>query len=242
MSVCNGAATLERALHSVAFQTLSDWQTVIVDDGSRDATPRILEAWVRRSGRSRVQVLNYGRKLGLTRALNEAAAHVASPLIARLDADDWWAPEKLTHQLDFLKQHPGVGLLGCRYFNVWDDRKQLVWLPATDAVIRRRIWWRNPFGHSCVVMRRSLFEQVGRYDERLPVSQDLDLWFRLLDVTKVANLPVVLCYRHVQNNPAKYRQQMKQTVETVRKYRRLLHKPWWYELALVEPMLLSWLR
>lgn len=242
MSVKNGAETLPQALESIAQQTLPDWQAIIVDDTSTDATPQILRAWGQQQGPARVRIITHQKNQGLTSSLNEAAATTQAEYIARLDADDWWAPEKLTRQIKFLQQNQDIGIVGCQYVNIRGEEKQRVRLPTSDAAIRRRIWWRNPFGHSCVVMRCELFEKAGRYNKKLAVGQDLDLWFRLLPLTHLANLPEVLCYRALTANPAKRKQQMQQTIQTARKYRRLYSKPWWYELALAEAFVFYWLR
>lgn len=241
MSVRDGAATLQRALQSIIEQTFVDWQLLVVDDASTDDTAEILQQWQRKLGNGHVRIITHATANGLTRSLNEAAAAAKTKYLARLDADDWWMPDKLARQIEFVKDHPEIGLIGCQYMNIRDEHQRAVRLPTDDAAIRRRIWRRNPFGHSCVVMRRDLFEQVGGYNDKLTVGQDLDLWFRLLEVTRAANVPEVLCYRQVQKNPSKRRRQMKQTVQTVSHYIRNQNKPFWYYGYLTEPLLLSWL-
>jgi len=191
MAVHDGARWLREAVDSALGQTLADLELIAIDDGSTDATADILAGYRDR----RLTVVRQARA-GLTRSLNRGLRLAATPLVARLDADDVALPERLARQAAFLDAHPEVGMLGTGCREVGADGEDLgAYAPPTDdAAIRRALIRRNPFVHSSVVMRRALVERAGGYDEAVPVAQDYELWLRLSRVTSMANLaePLVL--------------------------------------------------
>ena len=194
MGVWNGAPQVGEAVASVLAQTLADLEMIVVDDESTDATPRILASFA--DPRLRVERRARG---GLTSALNAARGLAQAPLLARLDADDLALPDRLGRQIAFLAAHPDIGLLGTAAREIDASRREvaIVRPPVDDASIRRALIRFNPFVHSSVVMRRTVLEQSGGYDEAFPVAQDYDLWMRMSRVTRMANLPEPLVERRL---------------------------------------------
>jgi len=194
MSVWNGAPWVGEAIDSILTQTASDLELIVIDDGSTDRTPALLASV--RDPRLRVEQQT---RMGLTRSLNRAARLARAPLLARLDADDLAGPERLARQCAFLDAQPEVGLLGTAVREVDPSGREvrIVRPPADDRDLRRALIRRNPFAHSSVMMRRSLLEQVGGYDEALAVAQDYDLWLRMSALTRMANLPDSLVVRRL---------------------------------------------
>lgn len=194
MSVYNGAPWVGDAVASLLGQTAGDIELIVVDDGSTDSTPAVLAAI--RDSRLRVYREPHA---GLTRSLNRALRLATAPLVARLDADDVALPERLERQRAFLDAHPGVGLLGTGAREVDEAGREIrrIRPPEDDGTIRSALIRYNPFVHSSVVMRRSVLERVGGYDETLSVAQDYDLWMRLCQVTRLANLPEPLVVRRL---------------------------------------------
>lgn len=194
MSVWNGAPWVREAVESILAQTAPDLELLVIDDGSTDATPELLAA----VHDPRLRVERQARA-GLTRSLNRAAGLARAPLLARLDADDLARPERLTRQRAFLDARSEVGLLGTAVSEVDPAGREIrmVVPPESDQGIRHALIRRNPFVHSSVMMRRSLLERVGGYDEALAVAQDYDLWLRMSDVTRMANLPDPLVVRRL---------------------------------------------
>ncbi len=194
MGVRDGARWLAEAVDSVLGQTLADLELIVVDDGSTDATPDLLT----RYRDPRLTVLRQPAG-GLARALNRGLRLASAPLVARLDADDVALPERLARQVAFLDARPEVGLLGsaCRAIGPSGDPLDDERPPQDDAAIRRALIRRNPFVHSTIVVRRSVIDRAGGYDESLPVAQDYELWMRASGVTRMANLPDVLVLRRL---------------------------------------------
>jgi len=194
MSVWNGAPWVRDAVESILGQTASDLELIVIDDGSTDGTPALLAAL----GDPRLRVERQSR-LGLTRSLNRGLSLATAPLLARLDADDVALPERLARQRAFLGAHPEIGLLGtgAREVDTAGRQIQVVRPPEGDAAIRRALIRGNPFVHSSVMMRRAVLERLGGYDETLAVAQDYDLWLRMSEITRVANLGEPLVVRRL---------------------------------------------
>ncbi|MBI2526460.1 MAG: glycosyltransferase [Candidatus Rokubacteria bacterium] len=194
MAVRDGAPWVREAVESVLTQTAGDLELIVIDDGSTDGTPGLLEAVP--DPRLR---LERGKPRGLTPALNRALGLARAPLVARLDADDLALPERLARQRVFLDAHPEVGLLGtaAREVDGAGREVRVVRPPEDDAALRRALIRENPFVHSSVMLRRWLCERAGGYDETLPVAQDYDLWMRLSRATRMANLRDVLVVRRL---------------------------------------------
>ena len=110
LPVRNGEATLPLALVSILAQTYSDWELIVIDDGSTDRSFEIARAAVRDD--SRVRVIRDGRSLGLAARLNELVRNARGELFARMDADDVAYPHRLAQQVAFLSENPAVDLVG----------------------------------------------------------------------------------------------------------------------------------
>jgi len=194
MAVYNGASYLDRAADSILNQTLADLELVVVDDGSTDRTPLVLDSY----RDSRVVRLVNRQNVGLTRALNRGIAVSSGRFLARQDADDWSLPTRLERQVAFLEGHPTVGLVGSG--SRWIDGQGTLirdWLPPTEpAVLHAALLRAIPFLHGTFLFRRACLENLdGGYDESFPVAQDCDLLLRLSESWDVANLPEIL-YTH----------------------------------------------
>ena len=195
--VFNGEKFIEGAMRSIARQTFTDYEHIIVDDGSQDDTPWILSEWAKKD--TRVQICrqpNYG----IPKAYNLGVKAAQGDYIAILDADDLALPTRLEKQILFLDKHEEVGLLGCAELAMEMSTRR-VWVvkhPEYDPVIRRSWVHHQVFTHSATMVRRHIFEQVGYYDENLPIGCDPDLWLRIAEKWKVANLsePLILRRHH----------------------------------------------
>jgi glycosyltransferase involved in cell wall biosynthesis len=195
MPVRDAAAHLAAALDSIRGQSLAEIEILVVDDGSRDGTPGILEAAARADPRLRAIRQDAA---GIVPALDRAIEAARAPLLARMDADDLAMPERLARQAAFLGRHPSVAVVGgaCRLI---DRRGRLLglWRPPTDpAVIAARLPVENCLSHPTVMMRRDAVLQAGGYRAAFVHCEDYDLWLRVAERHALANLPeVMLAYR-----------------------------------------------
>ena len=181
LPVRDGAATIGRAITSIRRQTESDWELLVVDDGSVDETAERVRAAA--GGDPRIRIFpNPGR--GLVDALTVGIAESKAPLLARMDADDRAFPDRLQRQCDAMDAETDLGLVACR-----------VEQPGGGAGYRRHAEWTNtilsprdhrlnrfvesPVAHPSVVFRRSLVDDHGGYrDGDFP--EDYELWLRWL--------------------------------------------------------------
>jgi GT2 family glycosyltransferase len=195
----NAAATLDESLGSLVAQTLTDWEAVVVDDGSTDETPALLARWARREPRARV-LPNPGPP-GIVGALNAGLAAAAAPTIARMDADDVCLPGRLESQWKRL-QAGDAAVIGCRvrYFpadRVRDGaRRYESWLNSliTPAEHDRDMFVECPLAHPTLMLPTALLRDLGGYrDAGWP--EDYDLLLRLwAEGRRMAKVPEVLLH------------------------------------------------
>jgi glycosyltransferase involved in cell wall biosynthesis len=191
MSVYNGELYLRESLESVLRQSFRDFEFVIIDDGSTDATPSILEECEKSDPRVRVTRQEHA---GVAAALVAGCARSRGRLLARIDADDVALPTRFEHQVAFLDAHPEVGVLGTR-LDIIDERGRVLrrsGQPRDHAWVARRLLCWPPVAHPSVMMRRALLEEFGGYDVGFEHAEDYELWTRLVEVTRFANLPLAL--------------------------------------------------
>jgi glycosyltransferase involved in cell wall biosynthesis len=188
MSVHDGAAYLKEAVDSVLGQTFRDFELVVVDDGSTDATPGLLAAYAD----PRLRVVRQENR-GLAAALNRGLDLARGRYVARMDADDVCLPGRLARQVAFLDSHPEVDVLGA-WVETFGERAGDVWrYPPDAASIRCRLLFENVLAHPSVVMRRAALEREGlRYDPDFRYGQDYELWQRAGGRLTFANLQEVL--------------------------------------------------
>lgn len=196
LPVRNGAAYISAAAGSILSQTFQDFELLVIDDGSTDGTGAILEELARSDPRLRV-LNNPGE--GLVDALNHGIASSSAPLIARMDADDISLPERLQRQYDFLAAHPDIDAVGTQVSFI-DERGaptgKTTALPESPEAIAKTLLKYCCLRHPTVVMRRAALDRAGFYRAQVPAAEDLDLWLRLAEHGRLANLPEpLLLYR-----------------------------------------------
>lgn len=207
MSVYNGMAYLEQALDGILGQTFTDFEFLIVDDGSSDGSWDCLQD---RAGRdNRIRLLRNQTNQGLIRALNRGLDEARGSLIARQDADDVSLPQRLQRQVEFLTAHPGVAVVGSSVTLIDEQGRELGPnpKPQSDRGIRAMMLARTAFVHGSVLMRRGVIEGLNlRYDRAMLHAEDYDFFSRLLLAAKGANLaePLLLYRLHPESIGSRY--------------------------------------
>lgn len=187
----NRAGTLGRALESVLAQTRPADEVIVVDDGSTDGTDRLVAGYP-----SVVYVAQENR--GVSAARNRGIAAAAGEWIALLDSDDEWRPEKLQRQLEALGNNPGHDV--CHTDEIWIRDGRRVNPGRRHAKAGGRIFRRClslcSISPSAAMVRRSLLDTLGGFDESLPVCEDYDLWLRVCARHPVLFVDEALVVKH----------------------------------------------
>ncbi|WP_348266553.1 glycosyltransferase [Edaphobacter sp. DSM 109919] len=198
MSVFNGGSFLSQAVESILHQSFEDFEFIIVDDGSTDASASTLDGFQSRDARIHVV---HQKNTGLVHALNRGCALARGKYIARMDADDIALPDRLASQVEFLESHPTVVLLGgaVDFIDARGNKLHTARYPAADTAIKRALLDSSVFWHPTVLMSRRAFVCLGGY-RNVPDAEDYDLWLRMAEIGELANLSqVLLRYRvHAQ--------------------------------------------
>lgn len=180
---------LGNAIESICRQTFEDFELVVVNNGSTDGTGQIIAEWSARDPRVRGLTLETA---SLHRSLREGVAFSRGAFIARLDADDVAASDRLQRQYEAMVRNPALGLLGTAAQVIGPNGKSLGLIEhrTTDEEIKRGLTHGGcPFVHSSVMMRRDVYLQAGGYRSGLNLAEDYDLWLRMAAITEMANLP-----------------------------------------------------
>ena len=188
------------AIASVLRQTFQSFEVLVVDDGSRDATPSIVSSFAD----LRVRMVRHGDAAGISARRNELFERAQGRYVAPLDADDAWLPERLERHVGLLEARPDLVAVGSDVLVV-DDRVGLgpyFRLPRSDAAIRWYCLFTSPLIHSASTIRASAFRDGVRYDPAFPLAQDYDLWTKVLRHGRAENLPVPLTLYRVHSTQA----------------------------------------
>ena len=208
MSVYNGERYLRNAVESILGQTFTDFEFIIVNDGSTDRSGGILADYAD----DRIRLINNSPNVGLTPSLNRALALARGRYIARMDADDISLPNRLEEQVKFLESHKEYVLVGTSPIIIDPEghpiRKPRY--PLSDRSIRAQLAVKSQIVHGSVLIRRT---SELLYNESCVAAQDYDLWVRLIRKGKVANLSQRLYkWRSHKDNVSSSREELQKAV------------------------------
>ncbi|HVR40541.1 MAG TPA: glycosyltransferase [Thermoanaerobaculia bacterium] len=184
----NYAAFLRDALDSVLAQTFDDWECVIVDDGSTDDTATVAREYAQRDSRFRVV---HQENRGLAAARNTAIANSRGELVQFLDADDRLAPRKLERHVEFLRAHPETDIVYSEvaFFRTEEPQRLMASLQGKlsrslmarvhgNDEARAKLQHYNIMPVLAAMVRRSVFDVAGTFDEGVPAHEDYGFWIR----------------------------------------------------------------
>jgi GT2 family glycosyltransferase len=198
------ASFLGEAVASILGQTLADLDLIVVDDASTDETPVLLDA----IGDQRLRVVRNEDRAGLAASLNRGLDLASGRYVARIDADDVAAPERLELQLERIRAEPRVAIVGSAVVDVDADGRSGAThvLPSGSRALRWHALFSSPFFHPTVLVDREVLAAHGlRYDEEFLESEDYDLWARLFAFADGANLATPLVRKRVHAGQASLR-------------------------------------
>ncbi|NTW87973.1 MAG: glycosyltransferase [Desulfobulbaceae bacterium] len=189
MPVYNGEKYLRQAIDSILAQTYRDFEFLILDDGSTDATASIIGNYHDK----RIRFLSNPRRLKLAGALNRGLDEAQGGLIARMDADDIARPQRLARQVQFFRENSEVGVCGAWVERFGSGKRRVDKNPLTSAEIQAYALFDCPFSHPSVMLNKHLFTSIGlRYNGDFYPTEDYELWARAVHLFPCANIPEVL--------------------------------------------------
>lgn len=217
MSVYNTAEYLSQSIDSILDQSFSDFEFIIIDDGSTDKTKALIQDHVRQD--KRIKPVYSRTNQGLISSLNKAIKAASGKYIARQDPDDISMPQRLEKQLAVLENNTNIGMVGTNY-QVIDEAGKVV--TATDVFthpddIALAEIFTNQFGHGTIMARAELLKN-NPYDLAFKYAEDYDLWARISHQSSLANLsePLYQWRLHSAGATASKARQMQSQLEKIR--------------------------
>lgn len=195
MSVYNGEKYLREAIESISNQTYTDFEFIIINDGSTDNTAEILRSY----NDSRIKVLTQ-KNMGLSTSLNKGIRQSSGQYIARMDADDISHCDRLQRQLEFMDNHPECVALGTQAVMMSKNGEKIYAsrIPLDDNTLRAGLPTRCPFIHGSVMLRRKDAIYSGGYPENVINSiEDIILWNIISKQGELRNLSSALYFYRI---------------------------------------------
>ena len=201
MSCYNSERTLASAVESILNQTFANFEFIIIDDGSIDGTKEMLRSFEQQD--NRILFIENDENIGLAASLNKGIVSASASLIARMDSDDISLPTRLEKQVEFMRKHPNVDILGTSVINKKQSNGELCGesiMPEKHEDIIKRIFKTTMILHPTIMLKKEVFELYGYYDPDRPLGgEDADLWYRIYDKVGWANLSEPLLIYTVKN-------------------------------------------
>jgi glycosyltransferase involved in cell wall biosynthesis len=182
MPVYNGDAFLEAALKSIFSQTVTDFELIVIDDGSTDKTATILASY---AADRRLKIITHSENKGIVAGLNGGITAATTNLIVRIDADDMMLPNRIEQQLTYMQANPSVGGAGSFYYVV-DEFGEVrgareVPLTTVEELNRYIDGGGNPiFPHPTMIIRKDIVQRLGGYRAEFQKCEDIDLFLRMI--------------------------------------------------------------
>ncbi|EMG0007840.1 glycosyltransferase, partial [Acinetobacter baumannii] len=197
----NAELYLKEAIDSVLSQTFTDFELIILNDGSIDRTEEIILSY----NDSRIVYVKNEKNLGLIGTLNKGINLAKGKYIARMDADDICLPERFKKQVDFLEKNNEIDLIGTNAIKINNngDRIGVINMPASDHDIKMMLFIQSPFIHPSIMGRTTVFRSF-EYEKEFYRVEDYMLWIRMSQNSKFHNInEFLLKYRYLDNSESK---------------------------------------
>ena len=196
MPVYNGATYLNDAIDSILNQTFSDFQFLIIDDGSTDDSVKIIKSY----DDYRIRVVKNKNNLGQSATLNKGLELARGKYIARMDQDDISMPERLKKQFEFMENKSDIDVCGS-WIQLMGKYDGIVELETDSERIKINLLTNQNLAHPAVMIRKStLVKYELSYNPTFTIGNDYDLWVRMFDYCSFANLPEPLLKFRMHDN------------------------------------------
>ncbi|EOQ66739.1 glycosyltransferase family 2 protein [Acinetobacter pittii] len=196
----NAELYLKDAIDSVLAQTFSDFELIVLNDGSVDKTEEIILSY----SDSRIVYVKNEKNLGLIGTLNKGINLAKGKYIARMDADDICYPDRFEKQINFLENNNDYVICGTaayRFYSNNNINNNIFRVPESDELIRLKMLFNSPFIHPSIMMRNSIIkEKMLNFDIEYKYAEDYKFWSQLLKYGKAYNLQEKLLYYRLTPN------------------------------------------
>lgn len=198
LPVYNGQNYLREAITSILGQTYTQFELLIINDASTDAS----EAVIRSFNDPRIRYIQNKKNIRLLATLNKGIELAQGEYVARMDQDDISLPQRLEKQVAFLQKNRRVAVAGgaAQLIDARGKKSQTIHPPTSPHAIKWSLYFSCPLAHPTVMMRRSVIQNLGAYtspdipNRTQQPSEDYDLWRRVSDHHDLANLTDTLVY------------------------------------------------
>lgn len=191
--VHNGSLYLEETIKSVLKTTYLPYEIILVDDGSTDTSALLCQKLA--NTHKEIRFFGSPKNQGLSKTLNFAINQAKGQYIARINQDDIMLPDRLVKQVAFLETNPNHVAVGGKIILFENDKNiDTVSFPLTDSEIKKRWLYFSPFADPAVMYRKSAFEKTEKYSQNFWPVDDVQMWYQLGKLGKLANLPDVVTY------------------------------------------------
>jgi glycosyltransferase involved in cell wall biosynthesis len=218
MPVYNAEKYLPQAIESILNQTYKNFEFIIIDDCSTDKSWEIIQKYAKKD--KRIRSFKNKKKLGVKLSLQLAKNYInkKSEFIARMDADDIANLSRLEKQINFLVNNSDYVIVGSNLIVIDENNKvsgKRIY-PNDDNEIRKTMFFKNPFAHPSVLIKREPFFKIGFYDSDFYYAEDYYCWYKLLQLGKGHNLKDFLLKYRIHTSQVKSKSLKKQLNETIK--------------------------
>ena len=218
MPAYNCAAFIAESIESILNQTFRDFEFIIINDGSTDATADVIREYASRD--TRIRFIDNVKNAGIVAVLNQGMDLCRGEYVARMDADDIAAPARFMKQVAFMDAHPRCGVCGTGYqcFGCFNDTYiRPTYVGPIDLLTGCLI------GHPTAMMRRAMFNKYNlRYDPDFQFCEDYELWSRAMRHMDLCNVPEILLRYRAHTGCVSCKNERKQKMDSLRVQRRII--------------------
>lgn len=188
----NKAPYVRKTVESILCQTFTDYELIIIDNGSNDGSSEIVAGFTD----SRIRIIRLEENIGVSNARNKGVSLSTAPYITFLDADDWWEPTFLEEMAGLIERHPGAGIYGTGYYIIKNSKERVAPIGVEEGFTEGEINYCHvyaktlcmPLTSITVAMPRAIFDETGGFKPHLKLGEDFDLWIRIALKHKVVFL------------------------------------------------------
>ena len=221
MAAYNAEHIISASIQAILDQDFTDFEFIIINDGSTDGTLNLLNAFAAKD--ARIKIIDQANT-GLTKALNFGLLQAQGEFIARIDADDIALPNRLSLQHSLMKENKDIILSGGDCISIYPQGGEVHWGYMDEATLRWATFLKTPFAHSTAMFRKDAALRLGGYDESFITAQDMECWMRMTKAGRVVMLDHPLIRRHITGDAISVKRRWRQFYDAMRA--RWRHNSW----------------